>query len=170
MRRPGARPPAPKLDEEQLSELREAFNLFDTDSSGTIDVKELKAAMRALGFTVKKAEIRKMISEIDKDESGTVEFNEFVDMMTGRMAQRDSKEEILKVFDLFDADKTGKITFRSLKKIVSELKEDIPDEELQDMIREADKDGDGAVTADDFYRVMKKRGADPLDLVDSEED
>jgi hypothetical protein len=49
------------LDEEQLEELREAFNLFDTDGSGTIDVRELKAAMRALGFTVKKAEIRQML-------------------------------------------------------------------------------------------------------------
>ena len=41
--------------------------------------------MRALGFTVKKAEIRKLIADIDKDESGSVDFNEFVEMMTGRL-------------------------------------------------------------------------------------
>jgi hypothetical protein len=52
---------------------------------GTIDVKELKAAMRALGFVVKKAEVRKMIADIDKDDSGTIDFSEFVDMMTGKM-------------------------------------------------------------------------------------
>ena len=56
--------------------------------AGEIDVKELKAAMRALGFTVKKAEIRRMISEIDKDENGSVDFNEFVEMMTGKMVRR----------------------------------------------------------------------------------
>lgn len=50
-------------------------------------MKELKAAMRALGFIVKKAEIRKMIADIDKDESGSVDFNEFVDMMTGKMVR-----------------------------------------------------------------------------------
>lgn len=43
--------------------------------------------MRALGFTVKKAEIRRMISEIDKDENGSVDFNEFVEMMTGKMVR-----------------------------------------------------------------------------------
>ena len=43
--------------------------------------------MRALGFTVKKAEVRKMIADIDKDDSGTIDFNEFVDMMTGRMVR-----------------------------------------------------------------------------------
>ncbi len=93
----------PKLDEEQVEELREAFNLFDTDGSGTIsassffvvvgnqtyagtiDAKELKAAMRALGFQVKKADVRKMIAEVDKDDSGAIDFDEFVEMMTGKM-------------------------------------------------------------------------------------
>ncbi len=73
------------MDEEQKEEIREAFNLFDTDGSGTIDARELKAAMRALGFQVKKAEIRKMISDIDKDESGAIELDEFTEMMTGKM-------------------------------------------------------------------------------------
>ena len=41
------------LSEEQIEEIREAFNLFDTDHSGSIDYRELKAAMRALGFEVK---------------------------------------------------------------------------------------------------------------------
>ena len=38
-----------ELTEEQKQEIREAFDLFDTDGSGTIDAKELKVAMRALG-------------------------------------------------------------------------------------------------------------------------
>ena len=59
------RKPLQGLDEEQVEEIREAFNLFDTDGSGAIDVKELKAAMRALGFQVRKAEIREMIADIE---------------------------------------------------------------------------------------------------------
>ncbi len=55
--------------------------------TGSIDAKELKAAMRALGFQVKKAEIRKMIAEVDKDDSGTIDFEEFVQMMTSRMVK-----------------------------------------------------------------------------------
>ena len=50
-----------ELTEEQRQEIKEAFDLFDTDGSGTIDAKELKVAMRALGFEPKKEEIRKMI-------------------------------------------------------------------------------------------------------------
>jgi Ca2+-binding EF-hand superfamily protein len=53
--------------------------------SGTIDAKELKVAMRALGFEPKKEEIKKMISDIDKDGNGTIDFNEFLEMMTAKM-------------------------------------------------------------------------------------
>eukprot|EP01051_Picozoa_sp_SAG22_P020248 SAG22_NODE_4020_length_1419_cov_1.164394_2_plen_106_part_01 len=75
------------LTEEQKQEIREAFDLFDTDGSGTIDAKELKVAMRALGFEPKKEEVKKMIADIDKDNSGTIDFNEFLDMMTAKMVR-----------------------------------------------------------------------------------
>merc|ERR1712203_1240984 len=52
-----------ELTEEQKQEIKEAFDLFDTDGSGEIDSKELKVAMRALGFEPKKEEIQKMISD-----------------------------------------------------------------------------------------------------------
>lgn len=56
----------PGLSEEEIEEIREAFNLFDTDGSGTIDPKELKAAMQSLGFEAKNQTIYQMISDIDK--------------------------------------------------------------------------------------------------------
>lgn len=46
------------LDEEELEEIREAFNLFDTDGKNSIDVRELKAAFRALGFQVRSTAAR----------------------------------------------------------------------------------------------------------------
>eukprot|EP00304_Pavlova_gyrans_P008968 CAMPEP_0206058608 /NCGR_PEP_ID=MMETSP1466-20131121/47051_1 /ASSEMBLY_ACC=CAM_ASM_001126 /TAXON_ID=44452 /ORGANISM="Pavlova gyrans, Strain CCMP608" /LENGTH=100 /DNA_ID=CAMNT_0053433903 /DNA_START=53 /DNA_END=352 /DNA_ORIENTATION=+ len=84
----------PGLTDEQIEEIREAFNLFDTDHSGSIDYRELKAAMRALGFEVKKEELRKMILDVDSDGSGHIEFPEFLEMMTGKMGEKDTREEI----------------------------------------------------------------------------
>ncbi|XP_003388306.1 PREDICTED: caltractin [Amphimedon queenslandica] len=152
-KRPGAKV---ELTEEQKQEIREAFDLFDADGTGTIDAKELKVAMRALGFEPKKEEIKKMISDIDKDGSGTIDFNEFLHMMTSKMSEKDSKEEILKAFRLFDDDETGKISFNNLKRVAKELGEKLTDEELQEMIDEADKDGDGEVNEMEFLRIMKK--------------
>ena len=76
-----------ELTPEQKQEIREAFDLFDTDGSGTIDLKELKVAMRALGFEPKKEEVKKLIAEIDKNGSGTIDFNEFLEMMAAKMVR-----------------------------------------------------------------------------------
>ncbi|KAJ1515731.1 hypothetical protein HMI56_001706 [Coelomomyces lativittatus] len=148
--------PRAELTSEQKQEIREAFDLFDTDGSGSIDSKELKVAMRALGFEPKKDEIKKMIQEIDKNGTGSIDFNEFLDLMASKMAERDSREEILKAFKLFDDDNTGKISFKNLKRVAKELGEHLTDEELQEMIDEADRDGDGEINEDEFLRIMKK--------------
>ena len=109
------------MTEEQKQEIREAFDLFDTDGSGSIDAKELKVAMRALSFEPKKEEIKKMIADIDTDGSGTIDFNEVLEMMSAKMSERDPMEEIIKAFRLFDDDETGKISFKNLKRVAKEV-------------------------------------------------
>ncbi|OEH74326.1 centrin-1-like isoform x1 [Cyclospora cayetanensis] len=172
-------PPRRELTEEQKQEIRDAFDLFDTDGSGCIDAKELKVAMRALGFEPKREEIRKLIAAADADGTGTIEFSEFLSMMTQKIVSelalgnsllvlvsriqvlaRDPKEEMLKAFRLFDDDGTGKITFKNLKRVAKEIGENISDEEIQEMIDEADRDGDGEINEEEFLRrhlFAKKR-------------
>ena len=145
-----------ELTEEQKQEIKEAFDLFDTDGSGTIDAKELKVAMRALGFEPKKEEIKKMIADADKGQGGVIDFSDFLDMMTMKMAERDPREEMLKAFRLFDDDESGRISFKNLKRVAKELGENMTDEEIQEMIDEADRDGDGEISEEEFMRIMKK--------------
>ena len=64
----------PGLTEDEIEEIKEAFDLFDTDGSGTIDPKELKAAMQSLGFEAKNQTIFQMISDLDKNSSGSIDF------------------------------------------------------------------------------------------------
>merc|ERR1719488_26928 len=104
--------------------------------------------MRALGFEPKQEEIDKMVRDVDDDGSGSVDFPEFLDMMAHKILNRDPVEEINKAFKLFDDDNTGKVTFKNLKRLTNE--------ELQEMIDEADRDGDGEVNNDEFQRIMKK--------------
>merc|ERR1712157_576167 len=102
-----------ELTEEQKQEIKEAFDLFDTDGSGSIDSKELKVAMRSLGFEPKKQEIEKIISDVDDDHDGKgkIGYEEFLKLMTHKILNRDPKEQLLKAFSLFDDDETGSITF-----------------------------------------------------------
>ena len=131
--------------------------MFDSDGSGTIDPSELKSAMQSLGFEAKNQTIYQMISDLDKDGSGAIDFDEFLDMMTARMSDKDTREDINKVFRLFDDDKTGYISIKNLRRVAKELGETMTDEELLEMIERADSDGDGQVSAEDFYNIMTKK-------------
>ena len=120
-----------ELSDDQKNDIREAFNLFDSKGEGFIDTKDLKVAMRALGFEPRKEEIKKMLTEVDKDNSGKLNFEGFLALMASKMSEKDTKEEILKAFKLFDDDDTGKISFENLKRVANELGENLTDEELQ---------------------------------------
>merc|ERR1712093_178682 len=135
----------------------------DTDGTGTIDAKELKVALRALGFEPKKEELKKLVSDLDKSGGGSnnaagqgqLDFNEFLEIMTAKMSEKDSKEQIQKAFQLFKG-QSGKISFEDLKGVAKELGENMSDEELKEMIREADKDEDNEVSEEEFMRIIRK--------------
>ena len=142
-----------KFSAEQEEEIREAFNIFDSNGSGSIDYKELKAAMKALGFETKKEEMQKVISEIDADGSGEIEFPEFMQMMTGKLGAVDSREEIMKLFQQFDSRDQGFIEFDDVKRMATTLGEIRSDAELKMMV---DLLGtEGRVNAEQFYTMLK---------------
>ncbi|CDW86002.1 centrin [Stylonychia lemnae] len=145
-----------ELSDEQKQEIKEAFDLFDTDKTGTIDYHELKVAMRALGFDVKKQEVLNLMKEYDRDNTGQIEYHDFLEIMTHKISERDPVEEILKAFKLFDEDNTGRISLRNLRRVARELGENLSDDELQAMIDEFDKDGDGEINEQEFLNIMKQ--------------
>ena len=145
------------INEEEIEELREAFELFDTDGNGTIDPNELKSAMKNLGLEAKNHTVYQMISDIDKNGTGDIDFDEFLDLMTVKLGDSDSEEDVRKVFDLFDDDKTGYITIQNLKRVAKDLDENMSDAELLEMIERADSDQDGQINFEDFYSIMTKK-------------
>ena len=143
------------LSEDQRAELKEAFDLFDTEKTGRIDYHELKVAMRSLGFDVKKAEVLALVERHDLAGHGSVGFEEFVDIMAERIAARSPDEELQKAFELFDEDGSGRISFRNLRRIAKELGENLTEDELQAMIDEFDADSDGEISLAEFASIMK---------------
>ena len=147
----------PGLSADEIEEIKEAFDIFDMDGSGAISISELLKAMRSLNFDTKNPAIYKMIADMDEDGNGEIEFDEFLDMMTARISDKNTKDDLERVFKLFDDDRTDEITMSNLKRVAKELGEDIMDDELKEIIQRADLDGDGKLTFEDFYGVMTKK-------------
>ncbi|KAM6381632.1 centrin-2-like isoform 2-T2 [Pluvialis apricaria] len=110
--------------------------------------------LRALGCEPGKEEMKRIVSEFSEEGSGKLNFKSFLQVMTQKMAEPCLEKEILKAFKAFDCDGTGKISFENLKVVAREVGEDITDEELQEMIDEADVDGDGEVDKQEFLRIL----------------
>lgn len=61
-----------------------------------------------------------------------------------------------KAFRLFLDGENDKIGLKELKRVAKDLGEPMEEDDLKDMIEEADRDGDGEISEEDFIRVMKK--------------
>merc|ERR1712172_185172 len=145
---------AGQLTEEQIAEFKEAFSLFDKDGDGTITTKELGTVMRSLGQNPTEAELLDMINEVDADGNGTIDFPEFLTMMARKMKDTDSEDEIKEAFKVFDKDGNGFISATELRHVMTNLGEKLTDEEVDEMIREADIDGDGQINYEEFVAMM----------------
>ena len=148
---------AEQLTEDQISEFKEAFSLFDKEGDGTITTKELGTVMRSLGQNPTEAELQDMINEMDANDYGTIDFPEFLTMMARKMMDTDTEEEIREAFRVFDKDGNGFISAAELRHVMANLGEKLTDEEVDEMIREADLDGDGSLNYEEFVAMMTSK-------------
>lgn len=137
-----------------MAEFKEAFMLFDKDLDGRITATELGIVMRSLGQRPSETELKNMVTMVDQDGNGTIEFNEFLHMMSKKMKETDKEEELKEAFRVFDRNGDGFISAPELRLVMTNLGEKLTDEEVEDMIKEADLDGDGLVNYDEFVTVL----------------
>lgn len=150
-----------QLTEEQKEEIDNAFLLFDKDKSGSIDVNELKDAMKALGIFLKKEEVRQKMTKVDKDGSGAIDKEEFMALMAEQIESRNQEEELRKVFRIYDDDDNGLITSGNLFRCAGDLGETVTQEEVEMMIEMGDRESRGGINHEDFITLMKEVGLIP---------
>ncbi len=152
------------MSEEQISQITDIFNLFDTDGGGTIDRRELSVAMMALGLrnnNLRGKQSRKasdaLLDVIDSDKSNSLSLEEFIRLMKGELLMRDPLEEIKIVFagicDL-EASEPGVINLSKLRLASIRFNVRLSENELQMMVEQVDNDGNATIDLMEFIRVM----------------
>jgi Ca2+-binding EF-hand superfamily protein len=150
----------PGLSNEEIKELRQAFELFDSSGEGKLNPKELISSMKSLHFDSKNPTIFSLIADLDTIEAkknGGITFDEYVISINSKLHDKESKEGIRRIFDLFiDNPNNDTITMSALKKVALELGENMTDDDLKDMLERTSTSGN-EITFDEFYDIMTKK-------------
>jgi len=152
------------LTPQQENQMREIFELFDSDGGGTIDRQELKIAMRAMGFQGSDSAREQhstsdiMLDAIDTDGSDGVSLAEFTALMKGELLLADPLEEIRAIFaarsNLDEGRDPGRITLEKLRLAGQRFQIRLTEDELAVMMSEVDEDGCGGADEAEFIHVM----------------
>ena len=142
------------FSEDEISEFKAMFEMYDKDSKGYIDKRDLGALMRSLGQNPSFQEINQMIEEVDEDKNGEITFLEFLGLLARRMKEADPEDELLEAFKVFDRDGNGKISAHELRYVLLKSGENFTEQDIEDLIHEADVDGDGSIDYQEFVKIM----------------
>ena len=139
---------------QEIKELREAFIVLDTDGDGHLTQAELQRGFSTISISAS-AKLEDILSSCDIDMNGMIDYSEF---LTAALDwQKHLSEEILEnAFRAYDTDKSGAISIREIKQFLG-VKEDEPDDIWNEILREADENGDGEIDMEEFKTLMRSR-------------
>ncbi|XP_042380258.1 probable calcium-binding protein CML14 [Zingiber officinale] len=154
------------LQGEQLRQLRSIFNRFDMDGDGSLTLLELAALLRSLGLKPSGDQIHALLAGMDANGNGAVEFEELAGSIAPIMTEQAllNQQQLLAVFNDFDRDGNGFISAAELARSMARMGQPLSFSELNDMMRQADTDGDGVISFSEFTAVMAKSAVEFLGL------
>ena len=150
------------LGDEQVEKLWQAFKVFDQDGNATIGAEELGQVMRSLGQSPTHTDLLDTIKEADVDLSGTIDFEELKAAMVSEQGDRNSRLKL--AFSVFDENGSGQITASEMRSVMSF---GLTEQELDEMVKEVDRDGDGCIDFQEFCKLMPDESETTTDYKDS---
>lgn len=131
----------------EVMDMKRAFDMIDEDGSGLIDAEEMQGAAVALGIPMEE-NIAVLLG------SDKIPFDEFFKRMTAKLSPDDKVDDIMSIFELFDNDSTGTISFENLQNVARIIGAKESPKEIQEMLTMMDTDGDNELDPIDFYTCL----------------
>eukprot|EP00753_Platysulcus_tardus_P021288 PLAT8787.1.p1 GENE.PLAT8787.1~~PLAT8787.1.p1 ORF type:complete len:185 (-),score=84.11 PLAT8787.1:234-788(-) len=157
------------LPPKQFKQLEEVFALYDRFETGKVSLTDLPQMLRYLQYNPTEAELLDLLTDVDEDKEGTLDFHSFVTVVKDRMGAPDPAEAIIQSFRVFDKDGNGFVSGDLLRQVMTSMGEKLSDEEMEEMMRQADVDGDGHINYEDFVHAMLRPPAEEVGDDEGEE-
>ena len=143
---------ASRLNENDVSNLREIFTSFDKNKDGHISLEELKNGLEKLnGKEIDNQEIEKIFLSLDTDKNGQIGYTEFLASIINERTYL-NEERLYEAFVNLDKNGSGKISKDEIKTVI--MKNNANDNCVEKIIEKVDKNGDGVIDYNEFLDMM----------------
>ena len=149
-----ANAPEPELPDEDMSELKQAFDLFDYDGNQMIKIQDALDAMKSMRFDVRNPDLYDIVKKMSEGKEN-VTWPQFASFVNERLTDRKTENGLRTIFDLFiDNPDKETITFDTFKRICRDIGETISEDEMKHVLKNATESGD-QISFKDFCKYMK---------------
>jgi calcium-dependent protein kinase len=143
---------------EDTDELRKCFMEFDENGDGRLTKDELmKGLLKVMTPSQGKSEVNRIMDMIDVDGNGYIEYEEFLRASLSKEKVL-TQDNLLIAFNMFDKDRSGKITAQELKQVLGKEAQNIAENVWSQIVNEIDLNGDGEISFVEFKQMMNKVG------------
>ena len=126
------------LSDDQLRSFRRAFEHYDKDKDGKVDIEGFRKALEMVGIMPTRDEFEAMCNDVGSD---TITLVDFIAVIYYFLRGADTQEELIKAFSVFDKDNDGLIDVDTAREILGNLKHPVPENQVQDLMQKLGRGG-----------------------------
>lgn len=142
------------LEEDKIKECKIVFDMLDSDKDNKITTKELGDCLRVCGAAPSEQELEMIIQGLEENGNEYISFEKFLVLLEKLLQNQDTEEDIINQFRQMDKLDNGTISEKDLRNLMSNYENALSQEEIDDIIQEANVDQNGYINIERFAKVL----------------
>ena len=146
-----------EIPRNKVEEYKKIFSLHSNGQDGYVNSSELSKILKAINIEPSDEELKEIIKKLDLEEKKEINYEEFLSIINQREKDVDLEEEVLNAFRVFDKYGNGLININELKYIMMNFGNNWRENEINELLGNADIDMDGFINFEEFVRTMMSK-------------
>ena len=145
------------LPKNKTDEYKKVFQIHSNGPDGYVNTSELSNIFKSINIDASDEELKEIIKKLDLEEKKQINYEEFLSLINQGDKDIDEEEEVLNAFKVFDKDGNGLININELKNIMLNIGNNWSENEINELLRDADIDMDGYINYEEFVRTIMSK-------------